>query len=253
MEKNFLQNIGLNNKEIDIYLSLLLVDSSSVLDLSRKTKILRTSIYSILDSLKDKGLISEIKKGKKVYFQAESPERIGFFIESQKIKLEEQSNLAKEFIPRLKSLSREKGEKPIVKTYEGRDGVFKANEESFGYEKKGNNDEFAYFMYPYDILENLFSNNEINKASSQRINKNIKSKAIYTYSKGERPESLNSVRIKIDEKKYPILCDISIYNDIIRIHTLGKSISSMVIKSKDFAETMKSLFEFIFDNHNNHK
>ena len=61
------------------------------------------------------------------------------------------------------------------------------------------------------------------------------------------------MRIKIDEKKYPILCDISVYNDIIRVHTLGKSISSMVIKSKDFAETMKSLFEFIFDNYKNNK
>ena len=76
MEKKFLQDIGLDNKEIDIYLGLLQVDSSSVLELSKKTKILRTSIYSVLDSLIEKGLVSEIKKGKKSYFQAEPPERI---------------------------------------------------------------------------------------------------------------------------------------------------------------------------------
>ncbi len=246
MEKKFLQNIGLNDKEIEIYLSLLQVDSNSVLDLSKKTKILRTSVYPILDSLKEKGLISEIKKGKKVYFQAEPPERIGFFIESQKIKLEEQSRLAKEFIPRLKSLSRQKGERPIIKIYEGRDGVFKANEESFGYEKN-NQEATAYFVYPYDLLENLFSTDEIGKSRALRVNRNIKSKAIYTYSKGERAASPSSKRIKIDEKKYPILCDLSVFNDIVRVHTLGKSLSSLVIKSSDFAETIKSLLKIIFD------
>lgn len=247
MEKKFLQNIGLSEKEIIIYLSLLQVDSSSVLDLSKKTKILRTSVYPILDSLQEKGLVSEIKKGKKIYFQAEPPERIGFYIESQRIKLEEQGSLAKEFIPRLKSLSRETGERPIVKIYEGREGVFKANEETFGYEKK-NQEDTAYCAYPFDLLESFFSANEISKSRAQRLRRNIKSKAIYTYSKGEQAPSQNSKRIKIDENKYPILCDISVFNDIVRVHTLGKSLSSLVIKSSDFAVTIRSLLKLIFDN-----
>lgn len=247
MERKFLNNIGLSDKEIDVYLALLEVDSSSVIDLSKKTKILRTSVYPIVDSLIEKGLISEVKKGKRIYFQADPPERIGFFIESQKSKLEEQSLLAEEFIPRLKGLSRAGGEKPIVKIYEGRDGIFKANKESFGY-NKNNLDEFAYFLYPYDKIEKFFSSSEIKKARSQRTNKNIKSKAIYTYTKGNRSETPNSIRIRIDEKKYPILCDVSVCNDIVRIHTLGKYLSSLVIKSNDFAETMKSLFKLIFDN-----
>jgi len=248
MINKFLQDIGLSDKEALVYLELLREEKSPVLDLSKKTNILRTSVYPILDNLLEKGLVSEIKVGKKIFFQAEAPERIGSYIESQKIRLEEQSQLANEFIPQLKSLSRQTGEKPIVKIYEGREGIFKANEESFGYSKTDKN-EIAYFIYPYDLLENLFSTQEIVKSRAQRTNRQIRSQAIYTYSKGERPESENSVRVKIDGNKYPIKCDISIYKDMVRINTLSKSLSSLIIKSQDIADTLKSIFKVAFDNY----
>lgn len=247
MIQKFLKNIGLNEKESSIYLELLHLDHASVLDLSKKTGILRTSIYPILSSLTDKELVSENKIGKKIFFQAENPERIRTFIDSQRIKLEEQTKLADDFIPQLKSLSRQTGEKPIIKIYEGREGIFKANEESFGHEKI-NAGETTYSVYPYDILENFFSEKEIKKSRNQRIGRNIKSEAIYTYSKGDRTPSENSVRLRIDGEKYPLSCDINIFKDIVRVITLGKSLSSMVIKSQDFAETLRSLFKAAFDN-----
>lgn len=247
MINKFLKGIGLSDKEIAVYIELLSKEKSSVLDLSKKTNIIRTSVYPILDNLLEKGLVSEIKIGKKVYFQAEAPERIGSYIESQKIRFEEQSQLAKEYIPQLKSLSRQTGEKPIVKIYEGREGIFKAQDESFGYEKI-RKDEIAYMIYPFDIVENLLSEQELKKTSGLRKKLGIKVESIYTYSKGERPAGENSVRLRLDEKKYPISCDISIFRDVVRIITLGKSLSSMVIKSQDIADTLRSLFKAVFDN-----
>lgn len=247
MINKFLKDIGLNDKEIAIYLELLRLENSSVLDLSKKTNILRTSVYPILDSLMDKGLVSEVKVGKKVLFQAESPERIGTFISSQKIRLEEQAQLADDFIPQLKSLSRQTGEKPIVKIYEGRDGMFKAFEESFG-SGKINENEKIYNIYPFDLLENFFSDQELKKTSAIRAKQKIESEAIYTYSKGNRPTSENSTRVRINGEKYPISCDISIFKDVVRIITLGKSLSSLVIKSQDIADTLKSLFKAAYDN-----
>lgn len=252
MINKFLQNIGLTDKEIAVYLELLREEKSSVLDLSKKTNILRTSVYPILDNLLEKGLVSEVKVGKKVYFQAEAPERIGSYIESQKIKLEEQSQLANDYIPQLKSLSRQTGEKPIVKIFEGREGLIKATEESLGYGKNITNEK-VYFIYPFDLIENFFTEQELKKLSARRVNKDIESQAIYTYSKGERPASENSVRLKIDGEKYPIKCDISIFKDVVRINTLGKSLSALVIKSQDLADTLKSIFKALFDSYEENK
>lgn len=252
MINKFLQNVGLTDKEIILYLELLRGEKSSVLDLSKKTNILRTSVYPILGNLLEKELVSEVRVGKKVYFQAEAPERIGSYIESQKLKLEEQAKIANDFIPQLKSLSRQTGEKPIVKMFEGREGLIKATEESLGY-GKNTSTEKIYFIYPFDLVEDFFTEQELKKLSARRVNKNIKSQAIYTYSKGERPASQNSVRLKIDGHKYPIKCDISIFKDVVRINTLGKSLSAMVIKSQDLADTLKSIFKALFDSYEQNK
>ncbi len=246
MLEKFLRDIGLNDKELAIYLELLKLENCSVLDLSKKTKILRTTIYPILNDLEQKGLISRVQVGKKINFQAEAPEKLNTFIETQKLKLAEQSKLASEYIPQLKSLSRQTGEKPVIKVYDGREGIIKANEESFGYDKENPND-ISYFIYPFDLLEKFFSGSEIQKARGVRLTKHIKSKSLYTYSKGERGSDEYSRRIRIDGAKYPVKCDISIYRDRVRIHTLGKSLSSVLIKSQDIADTLKSLFELIFD------
>jgi len=75
MLEKYLQEIGLGDKEAAVYAALLQVDDDSVLDLSKKTKINRTTIYPVLESLAKKGLISEVKVNAKVRYQAEPPER----------------------------------------------------------------------------------------------------------------------------------------------------------------------------------
>jgi sugar-specific transcriptional regulator TrmB len=71
-----LQELGLNDKESAVYLALLSVDNDSVIDLSKKTNINRTTIYPVLESLMTKGLVSEVKMDKKIRFAAEAPERL---------------------------------------------------------------------------------------------------------------------------------------------------------------------------------
>ena len=91
--KKFLQDIGLSEKEAAVYLSLLSVDSASVIELSKSTDINRTTLYPILDDLIAKKLVVEIKHDKKVRFQAESPERIETYVQNRKNQLEEQEKV----------------------------------------------------------------------------------------------------------------------------------------------------------------
>jgi len=245
MLEKYLQEIGLNEKEATVYIALLQFDNASVIDLSNKTKINRSTTYTVLESLAKKGLVSETTVGKKTRYQAESPERLETFIEQRKLSLDEQAKKLKDIIPQIKSVQRENGQKPIVKFFEGKDGIVSANTELFSdkYDEKT-----TYLIYPKDLVDELFNDTERRKYRSARLLKDIKSKVIYTYSKGEILADNTGERIKIDENKYPLTCDISIYGDKVRISILGKSLSGIFIKSKDFAETMKSLFKLIYDN-----
>lgn len=245
MLEKYLQEIGLAEKEAAVYAALLQVENDSVLDIAKKTKINRTTIYPVLESLAKKGLISEVKVDKKIRFQAEPPERLETYVERQKVILDEQGRRLKDIIPQLKSMQKESGQRPVVKYFEGREGIVSSMEEFFGAQKSG---ETQYMIYSRDLVENLFTDKERERFKKMRQGKDIKAKAIYTYSKGDLPAQPDSLRIRIDENKYPITCDISIYSDQIKISILGESLSGITIVSKDLSQTIKSLINYFFDN-----
>ncbi len=244
MLDKYLIDLGLNEKEAAVYLSLLSVDSSSVLDLATKTKIKRPTVYIVLESLAKKGLVSETTVGKKTHYQAEPPERLETYIERQKISLDEQYKRLKDVIPQIKSVQRQGGQKPLVQYFEGKEGVFSMNEALYENDDNGGT---AYLMYSRDLLDEVFPVEERNKFKKVRLAKNVKTKVIYSKKDGVIPSDDSGDRAKIDEKKHPITCDISIYKDRVRIGILSKRVSGIFIKSHELAETWRSLFEVAFE------
>lgn len=245
MLEKYLQDIGLSEKEAIVYISLLSMENSSVLDLSKKTKLNRSTTYVVLESLAKKGLVTETTVGKKTHYQAEPPERLETYVEQRKIMLDEQAKKLKDVIPQIKSVQREGGEKPIVKYFEGKEGVMSMNTSLF--EDSESENDIAYAIYPKDVLDEVFPSSERAPLKKARLNKKVFNKVLYTSSKSEYPSDSNGERIKIDEKKYPFSCDISIFKDNVRFGILGKKISGIYIKSNDLANTLRSLFSIVFD------
>lgn len=244
MLEKYLQEIGLNEKEAAIYLALLQVDSASVVSLADKTKIKRPTVYVVLETLAKKGLVSEVEIGNKTHYAAEAPERLETYVERQKIVLEEHARRLKDVIPQLKSVQREGGERPIVKYFEGKEGIVSSMEELYTSEDQ---DDTAYCIYSKDLLDSIFSAEDRSKYKKVRLGRDVKTKVLYTYENGEVPTDSTGERIKIDGQKYPITCDITIYEDRVRINTLGKSLSGIFIKSKDVADTLRSVFNLSFE------
>jgi len=246
MFEQYLEELGLSDKEAAVYVALLSVDNASVVDLAKKTGIKRPTVYVVLESLARKGLVSETAIGKKTHYYAEPPERLETYMERQKIVLEEKQKRLKDMVPQLKSIQHESGQRPVVKYFEGREGIVSSLEEFLGNEKDSK-DKVAYLVYPKDLRDEIFSDLEIKKYQQTRVQRDIKTKVLYTYTKGEVASDAMGDRVRVDEKKYPITCDIMIYEDKMRINILGKSLSGIFIQSKDVADTFRSLFEMAFD------
>ncbi len=243
MLEKYLIDLGLTDKEAKIYLSLLQVENSSVLDLAKKTGIKRPTVYVTIESLAKKGLVSETSVGKKTFYQAESPERLETFLQRQKAAFEEKERRVKDIISEVKSIHKEAGAKPVVQYFEGKEGMFSMNESTFSRREGGT----AYSLYSKDLLDEAFPLNERLKFRKARLDKKIKNKVLYNYSQGVIDSTDDSERIKIDEKEYPFKCDISVYEDQVRIGILGKKISGIFIKSQELADTLKSLFLIAFN------
>lgn len=85
MKKNklstLLQQIGLSEKESEVYLALLTTGPSRITTIASIAGVKRTTVYSILESLIERGLAREEEKGFKKYVVAESPERVGALLD----------------------------------------------------------------------------------------------------------------------------------------------------------------------------
>lgn len=123
MDIFMLKKLGLSDKEITIYLSLLEHGASSVRNLAALTNLNRGTVYDILKKLQDAGLASFFHKNTKQHFVSEDPERILKLLTDREQDFKKAENKIKELIPELKSLQEKGGGQPTTKFYEGKAGV----------------------------------------------------------------------------------------------------------------------------------
>lgn len=119
-----LSALGFSEKESLLYLSLLECGRSSANDLAKQCSIQRTTAYSVLESLAQRGLISkEISRGKTI-FTAENPKALGRELERERKALEEKEEVANDLIELLQPvhLSKDRGV-PKLKFYDGKKNV----------------------------------------------------------------------------------------------------------------------------------
>jgi sugar-specific transcriptional regulator TrmB len=124
--KNALLKLGLSEKEIICYISLLEIGRASILDISRKSGLNRVTTYSAIDNLKKRGLIAETKKGKRKLFIAEDPDTLEKIVEEKKANLKLDEKMLKNLIlPSLKNINVQQKNIPQIKFFEGPNGIYK--------------------------------------------------------------------------------------------------------------------------------
>jgi len=241
-----LKKIGLSDKEAKIYLISLTRGPETALNLARLANIARPTAYVIIDSLLKKGLMSSLSKEKKTYYIAESPEHLLSLIRLQKQKISEAEKYFTRLLPELKAMANIKGEKPQVRVFEGKEGLKTVIESILKSKTK-----MIYSIVPADELFRLFPPKEHKGLMADpRVNKKIKAKIIYTSKKGriykfKDPKNLREA-VYIDEKKFPFKCGIDIYDHHLAFYSYKGSIMGVMIENNDMAETMKMIFEMLW-------
>src|SRR5581483_10778664 len=103
-----LREIGLNDKEIKIYMALLKSGRMTPAALAKLSKISRPTVYNIAKSLLSKGIIAEDLGGKTLYLIPLPPESLKEIIEKPKRELEEKEKVVKKLIGELSLVTAEK-------------------------------------------------------------------------------------------------------------------------------------------------
>lgn len=231
-----LAEYGLKEKEARVYLAALQVGSGSVLRISQKAGLARSTTDITLKSLRNKGLVSAFRKSSGHYYSAEDPHKIVSTLKSKTETIERS-------LPKLLALYGESMVRPTVRFYEGKRGIALILDEIL--------DE-ARELLSFGSAEDLFETVESFPVFvDKRVRAKIPIKVILTDSEKARerqglgPTQLREVRIIGPEYSHHGV--FYIWRNKVAMFSLKQEISVVLIESKELTQLQRNLFMALWD------
>jgi sugar-specific transcriptional regulator TrmB len=241
-EDEILQNLGLDERQSLIYLTLLENGPLLPQGVAKKTGIKRSTLYLVFPEMLQKGILGEVTLGKRNLLQAISPDVL---FEEQERKFKD----LKEGMAELLSLYRIQGIKPKVSVYEGFEGVKRVFMDMLerGHERCGFDRIAKYDKRILDWVVRYFV--------PKRIKLGLKVRAIVTEEKLGREymargkEYLRETRF-VPLNKFPFTaCETWVYGNKISFMTIKEKgpLMGVIIESKDLSQNLRALFELAWE------
>ena len=229
-----IESLGLTNTESIIYLALIKVGKSTVVQLSKEIEIHRRTIYDNLNILLKKGLVSYIIKSGVKYFEATNPMTLRVF-------LEEKEKTLSNILPALQSFYKNRQKSPQINIYAGVQGAKSIIEEAVQikhtlYWVGGGLSFFDAVGFSRKFIEDKLSKTNIKIVQVAKSNIEDKLKIF------------KKQNIRLLPQKYLSNVGYLIYGDIVVIGLIQeKEITMIKITSEDFVKGFKNYFDIMWN------
>lgn len=249
MSLSFLQKIGLSVQESLIYEILVKEGELPFSQVIVKVGLKRPTVYKLLYSLQEKGLVDVRDVKKKLHARPQPPEKLLKIADAsyKDIELTRQSLLS--FLPGLNSLYINSTEKPVVKTYEGIEGLKEI------YEDLLNEGKPIYALVQAATVEPELYEWLTTTFVRKRIKAKLHVKALVASSKASKvyvDKSKQEYRTAklIDGEKFPFQHEVEIYGDKVAIihYKRDEPLIGIVIHHPQIALTMRAWFDLAWGN-----
>lgn len=235
--KEALENLGLGSKETGVYMALLELGEATVQEVSKKAGLKRPTVYTLLRPLEEKGFISRVVRGKKVFFSPQHPRKL---ITEAELHLKE----LQEVVPQLESLFHRESGRPRIMIYEGGGALDRAYDEWFL--MKGEQLYMGTLQLSQGALPRTFKKMEyITFGSDFRIRELLaESEEARTYArKVEKP--YREVRF-IPKELLPFEIDIGMFGNRVLITSVKKEYFTISLESEEIARAFRTIFEVMW-------
>src|SRR3989344_4331163 len=242
MDTKILQEIGLTDSEIKVYLALLELGASKKGPIVDKAKIASSKIYEVISKLIEKGLASFIIKDNVKYFNAAPPSRIKDYLEEKEVKLKEQENSLDKFMPQLNMVQKLLEGKTTAEIYAGWKGMQTVYNDLLESVKTGE----EYFIFGASKGEDEKRVKSYYTRFSEKVaQKKLKAKLIFNENaRGNIPEVEKKAEVKYLEQTTP--SEILVYQNKTAIVLLEKEPLIILIKSNSVAKSFTEYFKVMW-------
>jgi len=238
MENN-LKELGLDEKEIAVYLAILELGQANVLEIAQKSGIPRATVYGVLEKLISEELINTIIKGKRRFYIAEDPSKI-----IQKIKRKEPK--IRQIVFGLQKIYLKSTSRPVIRYYEGVKGIIKMLDDIFITVPRGGT---------FEVILNVSDEFPIlGEAYFDHVRKRV-AKKIWIRVIAEKSEFTKNwpKEIKKYQRKFKFLprgehfsVSYHIYGNKVSMFSLQGPVVGVIIENKEIADMERLQFEYMW-------
>jgi HTH-type transcriptional regulator, sugar sensing transcriptional regulator len=237
-----LRALGLNEKEITVYLTLLKVGPSPASMLGKRTNIVRSTAQYTCQQLAQKGIVRMTHKGTTNLFCAEPPEKLALLIGRERLKLDEKEHQLKGIVDMLTKMMEPGTVLPRVEFYEGKQEMILLYKKILEIQK------------PIDSIEGRWETNNffpefVEEFIKLRIRKKIFNRVICASESTinrSKPEEFRDIRT-FAAGAFLYNMDIKICDDYVCMFTFDSQHPIGVsIHHRDISKNLRSLFEVLW-------
>jgi len=234
---NVFESLGFNEKEIIIYLDLIKWGKSSVMHISKRTKIHRSNVYDILGRLTKKGVVVEVLEENKKLFSPISPKDFLNYFKQKELEL-------KEIIPKIENIYNKIQSENKVMVSEGINAIRTAINSLLEI-----NQPISTYGIPKNVVEIL--GGFIHQFHKERMAKRIPIRHLYNFDAQERLAELNKMpftEAKHLSSLYDALIDTTICGNTLFIWMWEEPFTVIRIENESIAKTYQNYFEILWKN-----
>ncbi|MES2225456.1 MAG: helix-turn-helix domain-containing protein [Patescibacteria group bacterium] len=242
---------GLSDKAAVVYVTLLERGGAYPSALAKDARINRSTVYKILLDLSVKGLVTEIKKGKKLYYQIERPRKLLRFAKMNVERGKEMLAAAEELLPDLEGMYTLVPNKPKITYFEGKEGVLSIYEDHVRVEKPYEmvawaNAGYLDQFFPEDFFK--FYKKEkgrIGITTRGIVPDTAKDKGFIKAQYAHLPKKFWPNMRHIPAKQFPYKSEITVYgtNKVSIVNIENNTPSGVIIEDPTIHNMMRMMFE----------
>ena len=236
-----LQKIGLDEKQIEVYLALLSLKSAKASDVAKLAKQSRSHTYIILRTLEEMGLVSEVKEHTTLQFIAEPPERLLTYLQNQERQYRDLQTLVEGAMPVLSSLTSAYVGSPRVTVLKGLEGTKQVYRDAFVHEFLGiYNAQTTYDAFGKNIVNILFGTTPT-----------LRGRDLLVHNQGAQ-QYCNDTSIHTDysirllPKEVTFETDTLVYGDNVTLFAFDDERTIVRIENRNIANAFRAWFEVMW-------
>jgi len=253
--EEFLSNLGVSDEQANIYSTLVKHGTITKLELSRKSNIKRTTVYRLIEAMREAGIVEEVTDEHRKLVQSVPPDRLKQLVKQK----EDQARQVSKLFPQVQQYLNQQinSRQPDTKVlfYKGREGIRQINWNVLRASKE-------VVGYTYLSFSSAVGNKFAHQLYEEMVDKNINLRDIYSdryvesmggVENAVKPVSSNIGWQRIARSRYlkKEVLDINyqsdIYNDVVSFYSwYDEEIFGVEIHNEKVAKMQKQIFEILW-------